>query len=74
MKNLKLLSNAKVQISAFEWRGQPSISGNALMLGRGRKKTAPLKIVVFGSRNSTASIATEQPVKRRPGVGKSATI
>lgn len=49
----------------FNWRNQPSNIGKELMRGLGQP--AVIKPIVSGS------IATPQPVKEKPGTGRSAT-
>lgn len=60
-------------LSAFNWRGQPSEIGASL----GRTQTAPKttpKPLTYSKRNHTSSIASAEPLKRKPGVGKSASV
>lgn len=60
-------------LSPFHWRGQPSQIGEAL----GRKNTAPKMTPVpltFSTRVHSSSIASAEPLKRKPGVGKSASV
>lgn len=60
--------------SPFNWRdGQPSELGKSL----GRTQTAPKKPappITFSKRSQTSSIASAEKLKRKPGVGASASV
>lgn len=61
-------------MSAFHWRtGEPSEITKAL----GKTQTAPktpAPPITFSKRNHTSSIASAEKIKRKPGVGASASV
>ena len=59
-------------MSPFIWKNQPSTIGKAL----GRTNTAPKSPappLTFSKRVHSSSIASAEKIKRKPGVGVSAT-
>lgn len=61
-------------LSAFNWRNKPSIFACDAKFVHRHQGGAGMPAKDHPLRNTTASIASPEPVKQKPGVGWSATV
>ena len=58
---------------SFKWRSQPSTTGAALGRTKTTPKTKPVSLT-FSKRVHSSSIASAEPLKRKPGVGRNGSV